>query len=122
MRRQKAPICDIHFSDAQKPFTLLTIGDDMRTPFICTFPRLKTIFSSIAVALLVALSASAQSQITTGTIQGTVKDANGAVVPGANVEIRNKDTNIPRNLVTNEDGEFKAPLLQPGNYAVSITK
>jgi hypothetical protein len=94
----------------------------MRTPFISSFPTLKTFIKTIAIALFVALSASAQSQITTGTIQGTVKDANGDVVPGANVEIRNKDTNTPRNLVTNEDGEFKAPLLQPGNYVVTIAK
>jgi len=54
-------------------------------------------FKGICVCLLtmLALSANAraQTQITTGTIQGTVSDANGAVLPGANVEIKNLDTN-----------------------------
>jgi hypothetical protein len=51
-----------------------------------------------------------------------VQDANGAVVPGANVEIKNVDTNTARTLTTNEEGGFAAPLLQPGKYSVTITK
>jgi len=72
--------------------------------------------------LLVVSSAGAQTQITTGTIQGTVVDVNGAVVPGANVEIKNIDTNFTRTLTTDEDGRFVAPLLQPGNYKVTVSK
>jgi len=57
-------------------------------------------FKGICVCLLtmLALSANAraQTQITTGTIQGTVSDANGAVLPGANVEIKNLDTNLSK--------------------------
>ncbi|HET9524557.1 MAG TPA: TonB-dependent receptor, partial [Pyrinomonadaceae bacterium] len=49
-------------------------------------------------------------------------DANGAVVAGANVEIKNVDTNISRNLSTNEEGSFIAPQLQPGRYSVTIAK
>jgi len=72
--------------------------------------------------LLIVSSAGAQTQITTGTIQGTVVDVNGAVVPGANVEIKNIDTNFTRTLTTDEDGRFVAPLLQPGNYKVTVSK
>ena len=57
----------------------------MRTPVRGNFPRLQFFTISIILALLIAPSALAQTQITTGTIQGTVVDANGAVVPGANV-------------------------------------
>ena len=49
---------------------------------------------SLLVILAIAPVASSQTQITTGTIQGTVTDANGAIVPGANVEIKNLDTNF----------------------------
>jgi hypothetical protein len=64
----------------------------------------------------------AQSQITTGTIQGTVTDANGAVVPGANVEIKHLETNIARSLITDEGGRFVGLALSPGNYSVTVSR
>jgi hypothetical protein len=102
----------------------------MRTPVICSLPGLQhalartcaRIIASLVLALSVALSASAQSQITTGTIQGTVEDTNGAVVPGANVEIKHVETNISRSLTTNEEGRFSAPQLTPGKYVVTVSK
>ncbi|HEU4710385.1 MAG TPA: TonB-dependent receptor [Pyrinomonadaceae bacterium] len=94
----------------------------MRTPVNFSFPRLQYVIASIALALLLAPAASAQSQITTGTIDGTVKDANGAVVPGANVEIKNNATNITRDATTNDEGRFLAPQLQPGIYTVKVAK
>ena len=54
--------------------------------------------------LVTALSATAQTQITTGVIQGTVVDESGAVVTGANVEAKNLDTNFARSLMTGGDG------------------
>jgi len=71
---------------------------------------------------LLAPAIVAQTQITTGTIEGTVVDANGAVIPGASVEIKNLDTNFSRTLTTDEGGRFVAPLLQPGNYSVTVSK
>ncbi|HKU75411.1 MAG TPA: TonB-dependent receptor [Pyrinomonadaceae bacterium] len=94
----------------------------MRTPVLSSFPRILTFAASLILTLLIASNAGAQTQITTGTIQGTVVDANGAVVPGANVEIRNLGTNFSRTLTTDEDGRFTAPLLQPGNYSVTVSK
>jgi hypothetical protein len=81
----------------------------MRTPVLCSFPGLQRVIACLVFALSVALSASAQSQITTGTIQGTVQDANGAVVPGANVEIKNVENNSSRTLTTNEEVASRAP-------------
>jgi carboxypeptidase family protein/TonB-dependent receptor-like protein len=77
---------------------------------------------SVLVILAVASVVTAQTQITTGTIQGTVTDANGAVVPGANVEIKNLDTNLSRTLTTDDGGRFVALALPPGNYSVTISK
>ncbi len=94
----------------------------MRTPVLANFPQINLFTFSFILALLIAPSVAAQSQITTGTIQGRVVDANGAVVPGANVEIKNLDTNFPRNLTTDEDGRFVAPQLQPGKYSVTVAK
>ena len=94
----------------------------MRTPVLSSFPRILTFAASLILTLLIASNAGAQTQITTGTIQGTVVDVNGAVVPGANVEIKNLGTNFTRTLITDEDGRFVAPLLQPGNYSVTVSK
>ena len=74
------------------------------------------------VTLVLALTAAAQTQITTGTIQGTVTDANGAVMPGANVEIKNLDTNLSRTLTTDDGGRFVALALSPGRYSVTVSK
>ncbi len=94
----------------------------MRTPVICSLSGLHRLIVSLAFALSVALTAGAQSQITTGTIQGTVEDANGAVVPGANIEIKNAETNISRSVTSNEEGRFTALQLTPGRYTVTVSK
>lgn len=74
----------------------------------------------VALALVVALAPSASAQSAgTGTIQGRVTDQSGAVVPGAKVTIRNVGTNVTRSLETDENGNYRAQLLQPGAYEVS---
>jgi hypothetical protein len=78
-------------------------------------------FSRFVLALtLVAGSLFAQSE--RGTITGTVHDASGAVVPGAKVTIRNVDTNVASDAVSNASGEYTVPNLQPGRYNVRIEK
>lgn len=66
--------------------------------------------------------ASGQTQITTGVIQGTVQDEQGGAVPGANVEVRNVDTNYTRTLTTDTDGRFVFLQLQPGRYLLTVSK
>ena len=92
----------------------------MPTPVPSSLPRLQYPIATLLLTLLFALTASAQ--ILTGTIQGTVQDANGAVVPGANVVIKNVETNSSRTVVTDDQGFFTAPQLQPGIYSVSVAK
>jgi hypothetical protein len=94
----------------------------MRTPFFRSFPRFQTFALNVILVLLIAPAISAQTQITTGTIEGTVTDSNGAVVPGANVEIKNLDTNLSRTLTTDEGGRFVALALPPGNYSLTVSK
>src|ERR1043166_8129308 len=94
----------------------------MRTPVFRRVPPLRTLPAMFLLLLLLASAIAAQTQITTGTIEGTVVDANGAVIPGANVEIKNLDTGFPRTITTDEGGRFVAPLLQPGNYSVTVSK
>src|SRR5438132_7407730 len=83
---------------------------------------LRSLGIGLLVILATALTALSQTQITTGTIQGTVTDANGAIVPGANVEIKNLDTNLLRTLTTDDGGRFVALALPPGPYSVTVSK
>jgi hypothetical protein len=69
--------------------------------------------------LLAVLPMMAAAQETRGNISGTVRDS-GGVVPGASVQIRNVDTNIKQDLVTNGSGYYEAPLLNPGTYEVTV--
>jgi hypothetical protein len=66
------------------------------------------------------LAAGAQST-TEGAIAGTVEDATNAVIPKAAVTIHNDGTNADLHLVADDSGYFKAPLLEPGSYTVTIT-
>jgi outer membrane receptor protein involved in Fe transport len=62
------------------------------------------------------------AQVTTGALQGVVKDPNGAVVAGATVKITNNDTGQSRETTTNDEGFYRATNLQPGdNYRIEIS-
>jgi hypothetical protein len=73
------------------------------------------------VLALNAPHAFAQTQITTGVIQGTVSDQSGAQTPGAVVEVRNVETNSLRSQTTGADGRFVFLQLRPGRYTVTVT-
>ncbi|MDP9039093.1 MAG: carboxypeptidase-like regulatory domain-containing protein [Acidobacteriota bacterium] len=55
----------------------------------------------------------------TAQISGTVTDPTGAVVPGANVTLKNTGTNATRTFATNSAGLFHFTDLQPGEYLVT---
>ena len=65
------------------------------------------------------LASPALAQETRGNISGTVRDAQG-VIPGATVTITGTDTGAVQRLVSNSSGYFEAPLVQPGNYQISV--
>ncbi len=79
-----------------------------------------TMFTALALVSGICISASAQE--ITGTIVGTVRDASGAIVPGATVTITDpaKGNIVVRNITANDDGEFSAPNLQSGVYQVTV--
>ncbi len=83
--------------------------------------------SRVLVALaLVAIATSwfaephARAQSTAGTIEGRVLDSSGAVLPGALVNVTSRATGAVRPVVTNEQGLFRAPGLNPGAYDVTV--
>ncbi|HMF92069.1 MAG TPA: TonB-dependent receptor [Candidatus Angelobacter sp.] len=64
----------------------------------------------------------AQTQITTGVIQGTTLDQSGAVIVGADVTARNLDTQTETAQKTDGDGRFVFLSLRPGRYSVTASK
>ena len=73
----------------------------------------------LLVALLCASPAFAQSQAINGTIEGTITDDSGAVLPGVTVTVTNLDTGASRSVLSNEAGVYRAPLLPLGTYRVT---
>ncbi len=73
----------------------------------------------LALAWLLVVAAPARAQFDRGQISGTVKDAQGGVVPGATVTVTNTQTQIVTTTVTDSSGYFTAPNLAPGRYDVS---
>lgn len=74
---------------------------------------------TMALTMASALPVFAQSQAINGTIEGTVADPSGGVLPGVTVTVTNVDTGAERTVVTNESGIYRAPLLPLGTYKVA---
>jgi hypothetical protein len=78
-------------------------------------------FASVAALLGAATLAGHAQSATDGAISGTVTDATDAAIPGAQIQVHNNGTGKDVSLVTDANGFYKAALLQPGNYSVTIT-
>lgn len=80
--------------------------------------RLSSRLTLIAIVLFgFAAIATAQS---TATLQGTVTDQKGAVVPGAAVTVRNKATSLERTTQTDSQGNYQVAALPAGTYSVEV--
>ena len=75
--------------------------------------------AALAAAIALALPVPSLAQVTTGTIVGTVSDANG-VVPRATVTIREVNKGTADTVLTDDTGSYTAPFLTPGTYAVEV--
>src|SRR5213593_3037759 len=78
-------------------------------------------FPMIRIILAVCLaSVSAFAQIGTSTITGRVTDSSGAVIPNVSVSVVQKTTNFKSLVVTNDEGIYRVPSLQPGEFVVTF--
>jgi len=77
-------------------------------------------FVLVGTLLLLAFTtAPTHAQLTRGIISGTVRDENGAVVPGAQVTITSNGSNlIKRGVTTDDQGFYRVAALDPGSYTV----
>ncbi len=79
----------------------------------------------LAVVFCIAIfsfTAKGNSQVAgTGSIQGTIQDATGAVIPGASVTITNVSTQTHRSVKTDASGVYSFPNIEIGTYTVSVS-
>ena len=79
----------------------------------------------LLMALLLAtvslLQLSVQAQTDQGRIAGVVTDANGAIVPGATISIKNERTGEERTATTNDSGYYIVSALRPSFYTVTAS-
>jgi hypothetical protein len=75
----------------------------------------------MGLALLFAGQPAALAQ-STATFQGAVLDAQGAVIAGAKITVKNLATNLEREAESDVTGNFSIPALPAGNYRVEIRK
>jgi hypothetical protein len=79
---------------------------------------MRRVLGTIGCLLLVlAAAASVSAQQFTGGVRGSVSDPNG-VIPGATVTLTNEGTNVSRETVTNEVGQYNFPAVPPGTYTL----
>ncbi len=74
----------------------------------------------LLLLLLCAPVAFGQAQSNAADIQGTVRDATGAVVANATVTARNPGTNFSRSVTTNDEGSYRIINVPPGDYDVTV--
>ena len=73
------------------------------------------------VAGLFAATGTAWAQGNVGTLNGTVLDASGAVIPGATVTATDAATGVENRTTTTSAGAYTLPYLPQGNYTVRVT-
>ena len=88
--------------------------------FLGVFMRVRVFAAALVMACCFCFSLQAQSE--RGNIKGSVRDASGAIVPGAKVTVTNNATNVATSVSTNDAGEFTAPSRDAGTYSVRVEK
>ena len=74
----------------------------------------------VAMGLALAPRGWGQAGYSTGTVRGTVSDAQGALVPKATVTVRNPATGTTRTVQTTAEGSYQISALNPGTYSVQV--
>ncbi|MBV8570337.1 MAG: TonB-dependent receptor, partial [Acidobacteriaceae bacterium] len=79
-------------------------------------------FRAIVAVLLLSGVATLSAQTFRGAIQGTVTDSSGSPVPGAQVVVTSSDTNLERQVLTDDSGNYLFTELPLGTYNVAAQK
>jgi hypothetical protein len=78
---------------------------------------------ALFIAIILQLSPTkVLGQGATGALNGTVSDPTSAVIPGAKVTLKNLDTQVVQEAVTNSAGRYVFVAIPPGRYSIDVTK
>jgi hypothetical protein len=77
-------------------------------------------FKLLFVLFVCLFASTAHAQTFRGSIQGTVTDTAGAVIPGAHVKVFSPGTGLSRTVTTNDQGAYVASELPLGSYSITI--
>ncbi|MDE3181617.1 MAG: carboxypeptidase regulatory-like domain-containing protein, partial [Acidobacteriota bacterium] len=80
------------------------------------------ILVALGLCSLLVSTRPAVAQVNTASINGTVKDVAGGVIPGASVLLHNAATNVTRNTSTNNVGSYAFVDILPGRYTLTVSK
>ena len=80
---------------------------------------MKHLFCVLLATLTLSAAVSAQEQ--RGSIEGTVRDSSGALLPGVTVEARSPALVGIQSTVTDANGTYRFPALAPGRYELTAT-
>ena len=83
---------------------------------------IRFLFAFLAVFSLLLLQPVTSAQVLTGSLEGTVKDEQGAVIAGTGITAIQTETNLTRKLMSNESGFFRFEQLPPGRYRVLVAQ
>ena len=72
-----------------------------------------------ALVGIIMLTIPVWAQFETAVVLGTVRDPNGAVLPGAKVTLRNTATGITATATTDPNGDYIFPSVKIGLYRVT---
>jgi len=76
---------------------------------------------TLVLFLLLLFPLPALAQTTVSTIEGTIKDAQGSVVSGANVLVKSAALGIERSATSDANGFYRITALPAGNYSLTIS-
>src|SRR3981081_3377041 len=83
--------------------------------------RILSRVSLLMVFLFVAWTPT-RAQVAGSDISGTITDSSGGVVAGAQISVRNKDTDQTRETASNDQGFYSVPHLNPGDYETTVSR
>src|SRR5712691_6977809 len=108
--------CRVHVESSKGRWTMLL---NLHSPHRVATGFILAIFA-VVVILAFSAAATAQTTISTGSIQGTITDPSGAVVNGAQITITNKATGQVISATTNSAGTYASGALLPGEYVIRV--
>ena len=97
---------------------------ELRSTGFVALQRLSTLAVAVlvGVGLLLFSPSSASAQLTSASVNGTVLDASGAVIDGAQLTLRNTSTGTERQTKTNASGSYAFIDIAPGTYTLEVVK